>query len=91
MPLVKHELWRERWALAVWTVSIGTLMAICIFLYPEMKDEMDGIPSCVYGLLRTRVRQIEPALQQIHPQYQFQVNRRTAMLTVGVVWKRRLS
>ena len=43
MTLVKHELWRERWTLAVWTVSIGTLMAICVFLYPEMKDEMDGV------------------------------------------------
>lgn len=43
MTLVKHELWRERWTLAVWTVGIGTLMAICVFLYPEMKDEMDGV------------------------------------------------
>ena len=43
MTLVKHELWRERWTLAVWTVSIGALIAICVFLYPEMKDEMDGV------------------------------------------------
>ena len=43
MTLVKHELWRERWTLAVWTVSIGALMTICVFLYPEMKDEMDGV------------------------------------------------
>lgn len=43
MTLVKHELWRERWALAVWTVSIGALMVICIFLYPEMRNEMDGV------------------------------------------------
>ena len=43
MTLAKHELWRERWTLAVWTVSIGALMAVCVFLYPEMKDEMDGV------------------------------------------------
>ena len=29
--------------LAVWTVSIGFLMVICIFLFPEMKGEMAGI------------------------------------------------
>ena len=43
MTLVRHELWRERWTLVVWTVSISALMVICIFLYPEMKDEMDGM------------------------------------------------
>ena len=43
MTLVKHELWRERWTLAIWTVSIAALMVICIFLYPEMKDEMDSV------------------------------------------------
>ena len=43
MTLVKHELWQERWTLVVWTVSIGVLMAVCVFMYPEMKDEMDDV------------------------------------------------
>ena len=43
MTLVNHELRRGRTALLVWTVSIGFLMAVCIFLFPEMKGEMDGV------------------------------------------------
>lgn len=43
MTLVNHELRRGRTALLVWTASIGFLMAVCIFLFPEMKGEMDGV------------------------------------------------
>ncbi|MGM9662034.1 MAG: ABC transporter permease subunit [Oscillospiraceae bacterium] len=43
MTLVKHELRQGGKALAVWTAAIGFLMAVCIFLFPEMKDEMDGV------------------------------------------------
>lgn len=43
MTLVKHELAQNRKALAIWTASIGFLMAVCVFLYPEMKGEMEGI------------------------------------------------
>ncbi|MGM9618528.1 MAG: ABC transporter permease subunit [Oscillospiraceae bacterium] len=41
MTLIRHELRQGGKALAVWTVSIGFLMAVCIFLFPEMKGEMD--------------------------------------------------
>lgn len=41
--LVKHEL-KQGWkSLAVWTVAIGFFIAICVFMYPEMKSEMAGV------------------------------------------------
>lgn len=43
MTLLKHELRQGRTSLIVWTAAIGFLMAICIFLFPEMKGEMDGV------------------------------------------------
>ena len=43
MTLIRHELRQGGKALAVWTVSIGFLMAVCIFLFPEMKGEMDSV------------------------------------------------
>lgn len=43
MTIVKHELRRSRTSLLVWTAAIGFLMAVCVFLFPEMKGEMDGI------------------------------------------------
>ncbi len=43
MTVVKHELRRGRTSFWIWTGSIGFLLAICIFLFPEMKGEMEGI------------------------------------------------
>ena len=43
MTLLKHELRQGRVSLIVWTAAIGFLMATCIFLFPEMKEEMDGV------------------------------------------------
>lgn len=43
MTIVKHELRQGKMAFFIWTASIGFLMAVCIFLFPEMKGEMDGI------------------------------------------------
>lgn len=43
MTLLKHELRQGRVSLIVWTAAIGFLMASCIFLFPEMKGEMDGV------------------------------------------------
>ncbi|MGM9605966.1 MAG: ABC transporter permease subunit [Oscillospiraceae bacterium] len=43
MTLMKHELRQGRTSLIVWTAAIGFLMAICIFLFPEMKGEMDAV------------------------------------------------
>ena len=43
MTLVKHQLRQGRTSLIVWTAAIAFLMAVCIFLFPEMKGEMDGV------------------------------------------------
>lgn len=43
MTLIKHELKQGRISFCIWTASIGALLAICIFLFPEMKDEMDSV------------------------------------------------
>lgn len=43
MTIIKHELKQNRISLTVWTMAIGFLLAICIFLFPEMKGEMDGV------------------------------------------------
>lgn len=43
MTLTKHELRQSKWSLVIWTASIAFLMLVCIFLFPEMKGEMDGV------------------------------------------------
>lgn len=43
MTLLRHELRQSRRALAVWTGTIGFFVAICVFMFPEMKDEMEGV------------------------------------------------
>ena len=43
MTLLKHELKQGFKTLAIWTASICFLIAICLFLFPEMKGEMDNV------------------------------------------------
>ncbi|MBQ3512766.1 MAG: ABC transporter permease subunit [Lachnospiraceae bacterium] len=43
MTLMKHELKQGKKALIIWTTAIGFLLAICVFLFPEMKGEMEGV------------------------------------------------
>ncbi len=43
MTLVKHELRQGRTALLIWTAAIGFLLMVCVFLFPEMKGEMENI------------------------------------------------
>lgn len=43
MTIVKHELRLGKSTLWIWTAVVGVLLSVCIFLYPEMKGEMDGI------------------------------------------------
>lgn len=43
MTLIKHEL-REGWkSLAIWTLSIGFFIVICVMMYPEMEGEMEEV------------------------------------------------
>lgn len=45
MTLVRHEL-RQGWkSFAVWTATIGFFVLICVFLFPEMKSEMEGVSN----------------------------------------------
>ena len=43
MTIVKHELKQEKTPLFIWTASIGFLLAVCVFLFPEIKEQTDGI------------------------------------------------
>lgn len=43
MTIVKHELKQGKTAFLIWTASIGGLLAICVFLFPEMKGQMEGV------------------------------------------------
>ena len=43
MTLLKHELRQNRISLLIWTGAITFMLAICIFIYPEMKGEMESI------------------------------------------------
>lgn len=43
MTLIRHELKQSRISLIVWTLSIASLLAVCVFLYPSMKSEMDAV------------------------------------------------
>ena len=45
MTIVKHEL-RQGWkSFVVWTASILFFVLVCVFLFPEMKKEMEGITN----------------------------------------------
>ena len=43
MTITRHELRQNKISFLIWTAAISFLLAVCIFLYPEMKGEMDGI------------------------------------------------
>ncbi len=43
MTIIKHELKMGRTSFLIWTSAIGFLLAICVFLFPEMKGQMDGV------------------------------------------------
>lgn len=43
MTLIKHEL-KQGWkSFVIWTLSIGFFIAVCVFLYPEMGNEMENV------------------------------------------------
>ena len=43
MTVMKHELRQGRMSLLIWTASIAFLMVICVFMFPEMKGEMNSV------------------------------------------------
>ncbi len=45
MTLMKHELRQGGRTLAIWMAAIGLLIAVCVFLFPEMRGEMEAADS----------------------------------------------
>lgn len=45
MTIVRHELRLDRKAWIIWTASVSFLLVVCIFLFPEMRGEMDNIST----------------------------------------------
>lgn len=43
MTIVRYELRQGKLSFIIWTAGIGFLLAICVFLFPEMKGQMEGI------------------------------------------------
>lgn len=43
MTLVRHECRQAKNAFLIWTGAIGFLLAVCVFLFPEMKGQMEGV------------------------------------------------
>lgn len=43
MTLIKHELKQGKISFVIWTAAIGLLLAVCVFMFPEMKGQMDGV------------------------------------------------
>lgn len=43
MTLVRHELRQGKRSFLIWTVAISFLLVICVFLFPDMKQQMDGV------------------------------------------------
>lgn len=43
MTIIRHEWKLGRVSTLIWTAAIGFLLAVCIFLFPEMKGQMEGM------------------------------------------------
>ncbi|MBR3811579.1 MAG: ABC transporter permease subunit [Agathobacter sp.] len=43
MTIVKHELKQGKIAFAIWTASIAFLLVVCVFLFPDIKGEMESV------------------------------------------------
>lgn len=43
MTLLKHELRQGKLTFGIWTGAIAFMMAVCIFIFPEMKGQMDSV------------------------------------------------
>ncbi len=43
MTILRHELRQNRTSFWIWTVVISFMIGVCVFIYPEMKGEMESI------------------------------------------------
>ncbi len=47
MTLFFHEMRRNRLSLIIWTSVIAFMLALCVFIYPEMKDQMNEMTDMI--------------------------------------------
>lgn len=45
MTIFLHELKRSKISLLIWSCAIAFMLALCVFIYPEMKSQMDDIST----------------------------------------------
>lgn len=50
MTIFAHEIRRGRAAFWIWTGVIAFMMVLCLFLYPEMKTQMEGVNELFAGM-----------------------------------------
>lgn len=50
MVITRQELKRDRWSLLIWSVSVGGIIAFCLFLFPQMKKEIGAITEAFSGM-----------------------------------------
>lgn len=50
MTLLKHELSQGKQMLLIWTAVIAGMLGLCIFIYPEMKEQMNDISGMFSNL-----------------------------------------
>ncbi|MBO4211293.1 MAG: ABC transporter permease subunit [Oscillospiraceae bacterium] len=50
MSIVKHELRLGRLSLGIWAGGIGFLLAICVLIFPEMKDQMQTLTEAMSSM-----------------------------------------
>ena len=50
MTIVKHELRLGKISFLIWTAAIAFMMAVCVFVFPEMKAQMAGIDKLFSSL-----------------------------------------
>lgn len=43
MTIVRHELRQGKLSFLIWTACVGFLLVVCVFLFPEMKGQMEGV------------------------------------------------
>lgn len=43
MTIIKHELKQSRKLLLIWAAAVGLMLALCVFLFPEMRGQMDAV------------------------------------------------
>ena len=50
MTLLRHELKRSWKSLLIWTLAIGSMLAIALLIYPEMKKQMESLSAAMSSM-----------------------------------------